>query len=284
MPEQQMSVSRFEALRQFNETEAPRAASEVEQEAARVRMMFETPAELLQAPYIVVCSVWPERMVSQAFTHGGVGIKRYTIEAGSPEKPAYMYLQNTYDYIIQQEGIGEKGYGAKTILAAQYAVDILRLWTGDHIGNIAGKKGIGIIKGEPTGDPNNRIRATKKEIDTLTRDQVNFLKFLIDRADSCWDSSDHMLKRKAPTRENRMALDMLGLDPEQHGWYRSKSAIKFQKCPFCAQSMLADAIFCAHCRQEAARFFIERDQTPSVEQWPAVAAEVKRIKALAKKS
>jgi len=119
-------AQRFEALRAFNETESPQTAADIEAEVRHRERMFNIPAEFQNARFVTICSVWPERMVSQAFTHAGVGIRRYTIEAGSLNKPAYLLLENTFDLVIQQEGVGEVGHGVRTITAVSYGADIIK--------------------------------------------------------------------------------------------------------------------------------------------------------------
>lgn len=265
-----MDRSAIDALRVYNEQESPRAAADLEVEALMKSRMFSLPAELIQAPFVVVCSVWPERLTSQAFTHGGAGIKRYKIEPGSPEKPSYLPIQNTYDLIQQPESLtGPLGHRPATILASQIAVDLIQYWTGDHPGNRRGKKGVGVIKGTRT--ETGSIVATPDEIVQLVKMQHDFLSFLVERADEYWDIG----KREKVTNEHRKALKMLGLDIGQHPWYRSKVQL-YNTCPRCAEKILVEANFCKHCRTDLVEFFMDENVVPDGEIWPSVVRAIER--------
>ena len=108
------------------------------------------------------------------------------MQPGSPEKPSYLLLQNTFDIVLGQEGM-DKAYGRAIIRADQIATDLIMHWTGDHPANVRGKKGIGVIKGVLV---NGKIQATPEEIKVLEKQQKGFLQFLVDRADEHWMRGD----------------------------------------------------------------------------------------------
>lgn len=262
-------VNQSELLNQYSTAQTPGVEADLQQEA-NARRMFDLPAEFFGLSTIVVCSIWPERMESQSFTHGGVGRRIYTIEAGSIEKPTYMVLQNTFDMIIQQQG-QEKGHYPATIPAASYGSEIIRFWTGDHPANRRGKKGIGIIKGHVV---NGLIQATDAELADLARLQNGFLTYLIERADMYWDRGE----REKIGNEHKRALKLLGQDIAQHPWYRSKVQI-YNDCPECFESVKVEAIFCSHCRQSIVDSFMRRDEIPDSAKWPRVTKEIERLTA-----
>lgn len=271
MNEERAAMSPIEALREYNAAESPAAIMDLEAEAQARERIFSMPAELLNAPFVVICSIWPEPLESQPFTHGGSGIKRYRIPPGSPEKPQYLLLQNTYDLIIQQEGIGEKGHRAAPIMASQIAHDIIMHWTGDHPGNQRGKKGVGVIRGVRTVA--GGIEATPDEILNLVTQQKAFLSFLVERADEWFDNG----KREKIGKEHRKALKMLGLDETQHLWVRSK-VNQYNQAPCCAERVLTEATVCRHCHTNLINWFIEEDIVPEQSKWPKVFAAIERRK------
>lgn len=262
-------VNQSELLNQYSTTQTPGVEADLQQEATNARRMFDLPAEFFGLSTIVVCSIWPERMESQSFTHGGVGRRIYTIEAGSIEKPTYMVLQNTFDMIIQQQG-QEKGHYPATIPAASYGSEIIRFWTGDHPANRRGKKGIGIIKGHVV----NGLQATDAELADLARLQNGFLTYLIERADMYWDRGE----REKIGNEHKRALKLLGQDIAQHPWYRSKVQI-YNDCPECFEPVKVEAIFCSHCQQSIVDSFMRRDEIPDSAKWPRVTKEIERLTA-----
>lgn len=261
------AVNQSQILAEYSQSEEPRVTAELEQEAPLARRLFDLPAEMYGLSSVVLCSIWPERLQSQAFTHGGVGRKIYTIEAGSVERPAYLSLQNTFDMVIQQLGT-EKGHYAATIPAAAYGNDIIRFWTGDHPANKRGKKGIGIIRGKFNRET-SQVEATPEEIAELERHQHGFLSYLVERADNFWDRGE----REKIGNEHRRALRMLKLDVGQHPWFRSKIQI-YNDCPYCAEKVQVDAIFCKVCRQDIVEYFMKRGLVPDVGQWPRVVKEM----------
>lgn len=277
MPEMQaaspsMPASAIEALRSYNESESPRAIADLEAEAGMRERLFGMPAEYVQAPYVFLCSIWPERLVSPPYTHGGVGRKFYYLEPGSPEKPFILPLQNTFDMIIVQQGVGEVGHQPGTITAAQIAKDLIAHWTGDHPANRKGKKGIGVIKGH---FDKGQVFASPQEIAELDKLQRAFLTFLVERADEYWDSGRPGDRDKI-TSEHRKALKMLGLDESQHPWLRSKVQ-QFNQCPACAERILAEANRCRHCQTNLIAYFMEMDEIPHATQWPSVVKGIERM-------
>lgn len=264
-------VSPIELMRQFNEAEAPRVSADLAAEQANAARLFSLPAEMIEAPSITLCSVWPEAMESQPFHHGGVGRKVYPIAAGSPENPSYLVLKNTWDWTIAQEGVGERGDRQVMITAGMVAIDIIKYWTGDHPGNRKGKIGIGIIRGEynPT---TKRMEATASEVEDLVKQQRGFLTYVVERCDEAWDHG----KREYSFHQGRKAIKMLGLDLTQHPWFRSKVQL-FNDCPNCAEKVAVNAIFCKTCRQSITDFFVSRNLTPDRAQWPKVVDDMERL-------
>lgn len=265
-----VKVNQSEVLAQYSQAEAPRVEAELHQEADVARKLFDLPAEFYGLTSIVICSVWPERMVSQYFTHGGVGRKTYTIEAGSAERPSYLSLQNTFDMVIQQAG-QEREYSPRPIPAAAYGNDIIRFWTGDHPANKRGKKGIGIIKGR-LNQSSGKIEATPEEITELVRLQNGYLDYLVERADNFWDRGE----REKIGNEHRKALRMRNQDINQHPWYRSRVQA-YNDCPYCAEKVQMDAIFCKTCHKDIVQYFVERNVVPDGALWPRVVKEMERI-------
>jgi hypothetical protein len=266
-------VNQSEVLAQYNQIELPKAEEDLRQEAANARRMFDLPSEFFSLSTIVVCSIWPEALDSQTFTHGGIGRKVYHIEAGSVEKPAYMILQNTFDMIIQQIG-QEKGSYPATIPAAAYGNDIIRYWTGDHPANTRGKKGIGIIKGQINAK--NQIEATPQEIHELERLQNGYLDYLIERADNFWDRGD----RDKIGVQHKRALALRNQDITLHPWFRSRVQM-FNECPNCAEPIKSDAIFCKVCSQNVVDYFIKYNEVPDAAKWPRVYKLYERMTATA---
>jgi hypothetical protein len=257
-------VSPLEAIRQYNESQEAIIGVDLEAERAAMDRLLQMPAELIQAPTVVICSIWPERLLSQYFTHGGVGRKQYVIPAGSPEAPGYCVLHNTFDLVIQQEGM-EMGVGPKPIMAAQIAVDLIRFWTGDHPGLIRGRKGVGIIKGKM--DAQGKVTATSKEIAELAYQQNEFLRYLVEKADELWDTG----KRFQITGEHKKALVMLGLDQTQHPWFRSKVQTN-SSCPLCTERIPYNVRMCKFCNQDLVRYFAESGEDTS--NWPTIAKDL----------
>ncbi len=265
-----MEADRMEALRAYNAAELPTVERDVIAEAAIKDRMFEGPAELYQMPKVFVCSVWPKRVVSESFSHGGVGARRYCIEPGSPKNPSVLALYNTY-YLTMT--IGEStdsggfraGYQPSTVYAVQIAKNIIEYETGNHPGNVRGKKGIGIIAG-PT--------PTTAEIEELANYQTQFLKYIVERADSYYDAG----QRHKISGEHRDALKMLGLDEVQHPWYRSRVQ-QYNSCPACAERILLEARVCKVCHTDLVKFFMEANEVPSSEQWPMVAKAIDKLTA-----
>lgn len=266
--ETQRKINQSEVLAQYNVTESPQVEADLHKEADTARRMFDLPAELFGLSSVVLCSIWPQRMESQIFTHAGVGRKIYTIEAGSLERPSYLILQNTFDLIIQQQGT-EKGHYTATIPAASYGNDIIRYWTGDHPGNRRGKKGIGIIKGHAV---NGLVTATPAELANLNHLQTEFLSYLVERADQLWDGG----KREQIGNEHKRALKILGQDISQHPWFRSKIQM-YNDCPECYEPVKIEAISCRHCSKSIPAYFMERDEIPDAVKWPRVVQEIDRL-------
>ena len=256
-----------ELIRRHNEAESPRAAAEVEAEVTVRERLLAMPAELLNAGYVTLCSIWPERLTSQCFHHGGAGRKFYTIPPGSATEPSYLLLQNTYDIVLVQEGM-DKGYAEKVIRADQIAVDLIMYWTGDHPANVRGKKGVGVIKGKMV---DGKVRATPEEITALKKQQDGFLQFLVDRADDFWMKGD----RGKIQKEHKLAVRYLGLDEKSHLWIND-TIQKHVNCPWCGDRVPIEAIVCkTGCRRDIAPYYVERDL--QAEGWPAVMAEIERL-------
>lgn len=270
MPEVQVPTSPIEAIRQYSESEAPFVQADIEAEAMAARRLFELPSELIEAPAITICSVWPFAIDSQPFTHGGIGRRIYSIAAGSPEKPAYLHVKNTWDYVQVQEGVGQLGHNQASIYASQVAKDIIRFWTGDHPGNRRGKKGIGVVRG--------RI-ANLLEIKELEAQQKAFLSYLVDRADEAWDHG----KREKIGHEHRRAFRMLGLDEAQHPWVRQRMQTH-NSCPWCESRVPTTVLVCGTCRGSLIEYFADRMDEFKPESWPKVAKEMARLNAAAKTS
>ena len=260
-----------EVLQKLNAEYTPQLASEVSIEEERAKLvaakMTNLPAAALAAQTIVICSVWPERLVSQTFTHNGVGRKSYSIPAGSPEKPAYLAIQNAFDYVIARGGGGageeEKPlFNPVTIRAAEIAQDIIRHWAGDFSGNARGRIGVGIVRGHVV---NGVYSATPEEIAELVSDQNAMLKYLVERADAMWDAN----QRERIGRTHRRALQILGLDETQHPWYRSKVQA-FATCPRCAEQIKAEAQGCKHCGVDFLKWFDENPEDYRLGVWTRV--------------
>ncbi len=265
-----MESKRIEALRAYNASELPMVERDVMAEAAMKDRMFEGPAELYQAPKVYVCSVWPRRVISQPFSHGGVGARRYYIEPGSPENPSILALYNTY-YLTQTIGDSTDtggfrvGYQPSPVYAIQIAKNIIEYETGNHPGNVRGKKGIGVISGP---------QPTPAEINELAHLQVQFLTYIVERADA-YDDAGQRLKIGP---EHRDAFDMLGLDELQHKWRRNRVQ-QYNSCPACAERILLEARVCKVCHTDLVKFFMEANEVPSSEQWPMVAKAIDKLTA-----
>jgi hypothetical protein len=268
----QKAVNESEVLAQYSAIETSRVEADLEGEAQQRQRMFDLPAEFYGLSTITICSIWPEALDSQPFTHGGVGRRVYHIEAGSVEKPAYMQLQNTFDMIIQQQG-QEKGTYPATIPAASYGNDIIRFWTGDHPGNRRGKKGIGIIRGQ-RNPKTGLLEATPAEIAELERLQNGFLDYLIDAADRFWDRGE----RERIGSEHKRALKLRNQDVAQHPWFRSRVQT-YNDCPECFEPVKVEAIFCKTCRQTIVDHFIRVGEVPDAAKWPRVYKEFERMTA-----
>ena len=265
---QPLPPSALEALRMYNAQEAPRTQADIEEEIRMKAALFSIPAELIQMPYVTLCSVWPEALVSQPFVHGGIARKFYYMEPGSPEKPSTLLLQNTFQGVTVNQGNGDPGQDAKPILAGQIAVDLISHWTGDHPGNRKGKKGIGVIQGRVE---DGKIIPLPQEIAALEKTQREFLSFLVERADEYHDLG----KREKITNEHRKALKMLGLDETQHPWYRAKR-MQFNSCPACQKRIEQNVYKCAFCHTDLAEHFMMMDEVPSAELWPMVVKVIDR--------
>jgi hypothetical protein len=273
------SPSAIEAMRMYSEAEMPRAEADIAAEAQARAALFSIPAELVEAPAIIICSIWPEPLDSQPFHHGGVGRKIYSIAAGSPENPAYLIIKNTWDWTIVQEGQGQRGDRQTPIFASSVANDLIRHWTGDHPGNRRGKKGVGIVVGQ-LNEKTRRMEATPAEIASLEKAQKGFLTYLVERADQFWDSGQR--EKVAGSLEYRKALRMLGLDINQHPWYRSKVQL-YNDCPLCAEKVSVNAIHCKHCHSSITAYFVDRDIEVSKAEWPKVYDDMKRPQVSKKK-
>lgn len=267
--EQKRQVNQSEVLAQYSTQEGARVEADLHAEADVSRRLFDLPPELFGLSTIVICSIWPQKMDSQPFTHGGVGRKVYSIEAGSVVKPAYLILQNTFDMIIQQQGQERGNYPAQ-IPAAAYGNDIIRYWTGDHPANKRGKMGIGIIKGQRNAQ--GLITATPDEIAQLEKLQSGYLDYLIERADQLWDTG----KREMIGNEHKRALKLRGQDINQHPWYRSRVQM-YNDCPECFEPVKVEAIYCRHCSQSIVKHFTDRDEIPDPAKWPSITRELERL-------
>lgn len=269
----QKAVNQSEVLKQYSDIETPRVEADLLSEADNARRMFDLPAEFYGLSTILICSIWPEALDSQPFTHGGVGRRVYHIEAGSIEKPAYLPLQNTFDMIIQQVG-QDKGHYPATIPAAAYGNDIIRFWTGDTPANRRGKKGIGIIKGQRNAQ--GLVEATPAELAELERLQNGYLDYQIDSADRFWDRNE----RERIGNEHKRALKLRGQDVAQHPWFRSRVQT-YNDCPECFEPVKVEAIFCKTCSQPIVDHFMKRDEIPDAAKWPRVFKEFERLTAKA---
>jgi hypothetical protein len=218
-----------------------------------------------------------------------MGRKFYTIGAGSPLKPTVILIQSTFDYIQKAGPEGMAEVEMAPIPAAAVATDLIMSWCGDHPGNRAGKRGVGIIRGQiVTADGDSppiaglgtswTVRPTDDEVNFLARVQTAYLQWLVDRADE-YHSSRNPVDAIKISSEHREALQILNLDEKQHPWYRSKSVIHYSRCPNCAQMVLQDAIFCQYCRQSVLEYFLTYDITPSPEEWPNVCLLMEKAKA-----
>lgn len=266
-----LPASAIEALRAHDESESPRVLADIEEEQRNKDRLFSIPAQLYQAPYIVICSVWPKSMVSQHFTHGGRGRKQYTIAAGSPEKPSYMLVQNTYDIIMLQGPENKPEYQAAPINASHLATNLIDYWTGNHPGNKRGKPGIGVILGEIK---DGVLNATAQEIEVLVRQQKEFNAYLVETADNLWDSGkpENRVKIKG---EHRRALQALGLDQDQHPWFKNRQ-IQHSRCPRCQEQIMSEATYCKHCHCDLANYFEEEGIAVNKEVWPNVSIVLER--------
>lgn len=256
-----MTNDRMEALRQYNAAELPTVEKDTAAEDRARERLFDAPAELYQAPAVYVCSVWPRRVESEPFSHGGIGAKRYVLEPGSPKKPFVLAIRNTYTLVMTIGSLSPSGdfmsaQEPKPVYAAQIAKDVIQRETGNHPGNVRGKKGIGIIAG-PVPTP--------AEIEYLANLQTEFLKYIVERADEFYDSG----KREKIGGEHREALKMLALDELQHPWYRSKMQM-YNSCPACAERILVEARVCKVCHSDLVKFFTDAGELPSKDQWPNV--------------
>lgn len=285
MPEALTAPSPAEVLRRYNVEEAPRLLADVEAEAQSRNALFNMPAGIEIQPFVVLCSVWPERLVSQPFSHGGIGRKYYYMEPGSAENPSYLIVQKTFYYTQFAQRDEPISYVESPVFAPGLAQNLIQFWTGDHPGNKRGKKGIGIIQGERvpvkdkvTGEVKYELKATAQEIATLVKQQKDFLGFIVERADQHWDSARPGDRERATSPEPRKALKLLGLDETQHPWFRSKIK-QYSPCPRCDSRISTNAIGCKDCGVELAKFFMDRDEIPSADEWPRVVKEIERLTA-----
>lgn len=276
MPETHYAPSPAETLRDYNARESPRAEADLEAEAQMRDALFNLPPGIQQQPYVVICSIWPERLISPPFAHSGVGRKNYYLEPGSIEKPSYLVVQNTFTYIQHANGQDPISYIEMPIYASGLGQNLIQHWTGDHPGNRRGKKGVGIIEGRRGAD--GKFEATEREIETLARQQRDFLGYIVERADMHWDSGRPGDRERATSPEPRKALKLLGLDENQHPWFRSKVK-QYSPCPACDERISTGAIKCGKCQENLAKHFMDRDEIPSVDEWPRVVKEIERLTA-----
>lgn len=249
---------------EYASTITPEMELEMERAKLVAAKMTDLPATALMAQTIVICSIWPEPLESRPFTHNGMGRKVYRIGAGTVEKPAYLAIQNAFDYQMTRGGGGageaeKANYNIVTIRAAEIARDIIQYWAGDFSGNAYGMIGVGIVRGQLSDD--KIFSATKEEIAELVGHQNAMLKKLVERADAMWDAN----QRERIGRTHRRALAILGLDETQHPWYRSKVQA-FATCPRCAEQVKAEAQGCKHCGVDFAKWFDENpmDYKPGI--------------------
>jgi hypothetical protein len=252
----------------FNATETPIVlANEAKAELA-ARAMFQVPEEMFRRPSVTICSIWPHELESKPFSRGGKGRVIYRIAAGSPEKPSYLRVDNTYDMIQQQDGPQSIQQVAAPITGAHQAQNLVQYWVGDHPGNQAGRKGVGIINGDV---------ATPEEIARLVKQQHNFLHFLVDRA----DDYHRVGKSFKISGEHKRALEMLRLDIKMHPWYTSIIQL-YNDCPECSEKIFNTATKCRYCSISLAQYFLDRDIEVDAAIWPNVPKEMEFQKKRAK--
>ncbi len=261
MPE--VLTSPIELMRQYSEAEAPLVELDLEAEKKKHKELFDLPSELIEAPSITICSIWPFPLDSQPFHHGGRGRQIYSIAAGSVENPAYLKIKNTWDYILVQEGVGQVGHMPAPILASALVKDLINFWTGDHPGNRRGKKGVGAIRG---------TYATPQELKELEKYQKAWLTYLVERADENWDNG----KREKIGNEHRRAFRMLGLDEAQHPWVRSR-VLTHNSCPWCESRVATTVLTCGQCRGSILEYYAERMDEFNPAMWPKVSKEIERL-------
>lgn len=230
---------------------------------------FKPPARMMQSNRVVICSIWPEELISNPRSRGGQGAYRYHLAAGSVEKPSYLAVEPTYDIIFNPASPPDRPAEGTMggIPAAIEAASLVQFWAGDHYANAAGKKGVGIIEGE---------KATSKEIQDLQRSQENWLKYMVNQADRYWRSNKPNEIEKI-NNEHRRALKMLGLDYKLHPWYQDVVQV-YSQCPWCESSVKSFAIFCSTCHKDIAPYYIERGIEVDAKALPKVAEEIVRIK------
>lgn len=268
-----ISGAAMEALRQYNEAESPAVLASLEAEAAMKERLYWMPADVFRQGYVVLCSVWPERLVSEPFHHGGVARKRYVIEGGSPERPAYLMIENTFDWIQMQGPDNKAEFHQATIYAHQIAKDLIQYWTGDHPGNRRGKRGVGVISGALDRDTST-VTATPDEILELHKLQHSFLSYSVELADALWDSGNPVQRGKI-SREHRKAFAMLGLDEKQHPWVRTRVAA-YLSCPACGERIRAEATVCKECKTNLIDYFMGEDLPIKEGDWPNVVLGIAR--------
>lgn len=226
---------------------------------------------------VVLCSIWPEKLISQPFSHAGAGRRRYIMEPGTPANPSTKVFQSTWMTIHSSEG-GPDGDRitdvTKNVPAIRYVEDMVKHWTGDLEVPEGAQKGIGIIRGMKDGL--GEIVPTPSELQHLRSVQNAYLHFQVQHADNLWDSNDpkqrDMLRK---SRSYRLAAKLLGVDEKQHPWVRSNIAAH-NSCPRCGARILDFVEMCGICSTDLVVYFTDRNITVDPNKWPGVAREIER--------
>lgn len=228
--------------------------------------------------YVTICSIYPLPVESDIMPHMSVSvvdgqprrgsIRRYKMEAGSVDKPAYLRVYDTHSLVqnTQRMNGDDPEMLPQPIAAGDIAANLIQAWGGNQLNAHAGAAGIFICKGDT---------ATPDELAAAQSRQTARFRFDISAADELWLNPNR--RNGTLYVEARRAAEWLGVkDVKAHPWLGTLEYKEAKKCPACGTDVDITVHVCLGCRENIAKYMLDRGM--EVNNWPGVEREMEFLK------
>ena len=163
------------------------------------------------------------------------GSHTYRIEAGSPEKPAMLEVDDAFQLVYFGATVG---YRHDVVRAIDIAKNIVDHFATGRVGQDKTTAGPGIFVLDPD-------RPLEEQIAEAQEKQDAYFDFLFREAQHLYSEGRYA----EITDDHRTAARYLKQNPE---WLRRRTYGDMKECPYCMSSIPAQAVICRYCQSKIA--------------------------------